>query len=51
MFQLGRLAGSRVEDCTLPEGLSQGVPIIVSYARQDGGLVSGTIEFGFLVGG
>ncbi len=51
VFQLGRLAGSRVEDCTLPAGLSQGVPIIVSYARQDGGLVSGTIEFGFLVGG
>ncbi len=50
-FELGRLAGSRVESCALPEGIEHGVPIIVNYALQDGGLVYDTIDFGFFVGG
>ena len=50
-FELGRRAGSTVESCTLPEGSARGVPIVVTYALQDGGLVHGTIDVEFLVGG
>ncbi len=50
-FELGRRAGERFERCALPEQLPHGMPINVVYARQDGGLVAGSIGLEMFLGG
>lgn len=50
-FELARRAGSRIEGCALPGGIEHGVPINVVYARQDGGLVTGSISLEMFIGG